>query len=236
MQNSYILVAVYDALLVTFTIVRASPDPDSNTEAEAISEPLPDSVASAEPDASAEPASYSVGYGPYAGYYGAHMGPTHYSGPMSYANYGYTSYGYGGKRYIYKRSANPSPASYSSYGGKYAGYFGATMGPTYYGAISTPHYGGYGTLGGYGGSLYRYKRSINTSPDSYSGYDGKYALNIGTIYNEARRYNHLKNDETLNTYERKSRLYKRMSDTDADSGYEAYGYGYPSYGLAYGYR
>jgi hypothetical protein len=111
------------------------------------------------------------------------MGPTYYGRVSTphYGGYG-TLGGYGGR---YKREANSAPGGYSSYGGRYAGYYGATMGPTYYGRVSTPHYGGYGNLGGYGG---RYRR------------------------------------------------YKRMAGTDEDTGYDAYGYGYPSFGLGYGYR
>ena len=37
-------------------------------------------------------------------------------------------------------------------------------------------------------------------------------------------------------YAGKRRLYKRMSETDAFIGNNAFGYGYPSYGLGYGYR
>ena len=84
--------------MIPSSFVRASANADAKPEADA----------NAEPEAAAEPAGYSTGSGPYAGYYGAHMGPTYYRGPMSYANYGYKSYGYGGRSYRYKRDASSS--------------------------------------------------------------------------------------------------------------------------------
>jgi len=176
----HILVAVGLAAFIPSTLVNCSADAESKPEADA--EAKPESKADA--DASAEPAAYSFGHGKYSGYYGMNMGPT-YVGPLAYGTYGYKSYGYGGKAYRYKREADAVAGGYSSYGGRYSGYYGANSGPTHYGRQVTPHYGGYGTLGGYGG---RYRR------------------------------------------------YKRMSETEADAGYDAYGYGYDSFGLGYGYR
>lgn len=65
----------------------------------------------------------------------------------------------------------------------------------------------------------------------YAGYYGQY---VGPTYYGAISYTHY--GYPSYGYGGRKRLYKRMSDTDADSGYEAYGYGYPSYGLGYGYR
>ena len=85
------------------------------------------SVADGQPDAKpeSEPAGYSSMYGPYSGYYGMRMGRNYHShsGPLSYANYGYKSYGYGGRTFRYKRSASSTPPGYSAYDGKYAIYY-----------------------------------------------------------------------------------------------------------------
>ena len=95
------------------------------------------------------------------------MGPTYY-GPISYSNYGYPSYGYGGKRFLYKREAHSNPSGYArAHGGHYDGYYGAYMGPTYFGSISYANYG-YPSYG-YGGKRRLYKRMSDT--DSDAGYD-----------------------------------------------------------------
>ena len=79
------------------------------------------SLADAKPES--EPAGYSSMYGPYSGYYGMRMGRNYHDGPLSYANYGYKSYGYGGRTFRYKRSASPSPPGHSAYDGKYDLYY-----------------------------------------------------------------------------------------------------------------
>ena len=167
------------------------------------------------------------------------MGPT-YVGPVTYGTYGYKSYGYGGKAYRYRREADAASVGYSSYGGRYSGYYGATTGPTYYGRVSTPHYGGYGNLGGYGGKAYRYKREADAAPGGYSSYGGRYSgyygATTGPTYYGRVSTPHYGGYGTLGGYGGKYRRYKRMSETEADAGYDAYGYGYDSFGLGYGYR
>ena len=109
--QAFVVVAVV-AIKIAMCRTLSFAEPSADADASAVSD------ANAKPGPKSEPSSYAMGMGGhhYSGYYGQYVGPTYY-GAITYTHYGYPSYGYAGRKRLYKRMSDTNANSrYEAYG------------------------------------------------------------------------------------------------------------------------